>query len=147
MVGPGAYAVRCRTRTFWLTDVSRMGWFYAYSSLEWHLQYAFAGPSWDTSLHLGATTPWCSGPGRARSTTKCTQVIHNNNSHWIKFHSSFSGFRQCVIKTCQSRTSRMSRMGLNKKRYDMHTGHSQWKWEFNSFLFEPHQVESMRDRD
>ena len=147
MVSPGAYAVRCLTRTFWLTDISRTGWCYAYLSLEWHLKYAFAGPSRDTSIHLDATTHRCSGPGRARSTTKCRKVIHNNNSHWIKFHSSFSGFRQCVVKTSQSRTSRMSRMGLNKKRHDMHKGHSQWTCDCNLILFEPHRVETMRDRD
>ena len=57
---------------------------------------------------MGATIPCCSGPDIARSTTKCTNFIHNNNSHSIKIHLIYTGFRQCMIETSRSRTSRMS---------------------------------------
>ena len=39
---------------------------------------AFTGSSWDVSLHLGATPPWCSGPSKARVKTK----MHTDNSQY-----------------------------------------------------------------
>ena len=79
---------------------------------------------------------WRSGFRIARSTTKCTNFIHYKNLHSSKLSMMYTGFRKCIIESTRSRTSGMSRMGLNNKHHETFTCHSQQQFEFISVSFE-----------